>query len=53
MREHDFGQNISGRLGLLKPTAPRPAIGIESRMAHSFNRVGNAPRFVFEISNFK
>ena len=22
-------------------------------MAHSFNRVGNAPRFVFQISNFK
>ena len=23
------------------------------RMAHSFNRVGNAPRFVFQISNLK
>ena len=23
------------------------------RMAQSFNRVGNAPRFVFQISNFK
>ena len=23
------------------------------RMSHSFNRVGNAPRFVFQISDFK
>ncbi len=23
------------------------------RMAHSFDRVGNAPRFVFQISNLK
>ena len=33
MREYDFGQNVAGRLGLLKPAVPRAEnFGISHRL---------------------
>ncbi len=39
--------------GIAPPVAIRRSVMARLKMPHSFNRVGNAPRFVFQISNLK